>query len=305
MPTGTDFLTYSIGTGANVATQAEWASDPAQNVGFGSGIASSAKMNKVWRQAAMWAAVLGNFTSNGTNTYIYDDGNLGELLANFQQALFAPFFVSFDLASPPSTDIQLSRGQKCSITFENVANIPLHIATVAGFYKITMAVTGNSSTNTDLHLQPNNATYSGAFNSWQVECYDEQLTGFGSATTPCSFVNVTGGVPGFLGSLPIVSYNGAIGGIGGGSPDSSFYMDIFGGPQGADTVNDRGPFILEILAVTNQAAKSIKYSSGIIGGPAQGFALWNDTTTPWNSLGTLIIANGSSYSGYALVERLV
>lgn len=212
----------------------------------------------------------------------------------------------FDLASPPSPDQALLVGQRASITFENVTTVPFHISTSSGLYEATIAVYSNSSSDSNLSLLPNNTTYSAAFNSWVIEVFDENITGFGSATTPAAFAAITGGsVSGFVGSLPVVSYDGDLGAGPGGTPQNSFFLDLFGGPSGSDTVNDRGPFIIKIIICTNPNAKMIMYQGGITGGPASGYGLWNDTTTTWTSLGTLTITNlSSTISGFASVQRL-
>ena len=42
----------------------------------------------------------------------------------------------------------------------------------------------------------------------------------------------------------------------------------------------------------------------ILGGPSMSASLWNDTTTAWTSLGTLVDLNATSMTGIATVERL-
>lgn len=68
-----DFLPFSNAVGANVVTQAAYASDPATPVGFASGVALSSKLNKVWRQSSVMAAALGQLIADvGLNAA--DDG---------------------------------------------------------------------------------------------------------------------------------------------------------------------------------------------------------------------------------------
>ena len=83
-----------------------------------------------------------------------------------------------------------------------------------------------------------------------------------------------------------------------------FYFDQFGGPSGSDLQNDIGPSISEYLISTYTAAKIVKQSSAIMGGPAIGSAFWNDTTTAWTSLGTIYDNSATSLTGIACVKRL-
>ena len=68
-----DFLPFSNAAGANVVGQAAYASDPSTPVGFASGVATSSKLNKVWRQSSLMAAALGQLVADvGLNAT--DDG---------------------------------------------------------------------------------------------------------------------------------------------------------------------------------------------------------------------------------------
>ena len=53
------FLPFGQGSGANVLSQADWATLAARTGGFQAGTASSAAANKAWRQGALAAAALG------------------------------------------------------------------------------------------------------------------------------------------------------------------------------------------------------------------------------------------------------
>lgn len=87
MTASTDFLPFATGGGANVVSQALYASDAAVSNGFSSGIAPSAKFNKVWRQSSFVAAGVATWMANALNANIPDDGNLGNFVANFASAV--------------------------------------------------------------------------------------------------------------------------------------------------------------------------------------------------------------------------
>ena len=52
-----DFLSFAGAVGANVISQADYASLPAQETGFQAGTAISGQLNKVWRQSSIMAAM--------------------------------------------------------------------------------------------------------------------------------------------------------------------------------------------------------------------------------------------------------
>lgn len=89
MPASTDFLPFATGAGANVVSQSVYAADSALSNGFSSGIASSAKFNKVFRQASFVAAGVATWMANALNTNIPDDGNLNAFVANLALAVRA------------------------------------------------------------------------------------------------------------------------------------------------------------------------------------------------------------------------
>ncbi len=185
---------------------------------------------------------------------------------------------TFDLSSPPGADVALAVGQKVRVTFSAVSAVALHIATSPGLYKITLHVTADTSANVDLHLQPNNANYSGAFSTTALNVTD-------GTTTVAPFV-----------SGP-VAQNNSIG-------SNNFGLDLFSGPNTHDNINDIGPFMAELLVSTVTVAKMVKAASGILGGPASFFGKWNDTTTAWSSLGTFSTTDSGNLTGTAIVERV-
>lgn len=90
-----DFLPFATGAGANVETQAAYAADATTTQGLGSGTATSAKFNKIWRQAAFMAAVIGQFIVDELAENVTDDGNLAgktdQLTRAIQKALPTAF----------------------------------------------------------------------------------------------------------------------------------------------------------------------------------------------------------------------
>jgi len=77
-----DFLVFGGGGGANVVSQAAWASLAQRLSGFTSGVAQSAQLNKAWRQSSIMAAVLGQFISDQSGQDALDDGTTATLVAN-------------------------------------------------------------------------------------------------------------------------------------------------------------------------------------------------------------------------------
>lgn len=80
-----DFKAFATSLTANVEAQAAYLLDPALTDGFQTGTANSAKLNKVWRQASVVAAMIGQFIAN-TGHDVFDDGNLTTLLELFLTA---------------------------------------------------------------------------------------------------------------------------------------------------------------------------------------------------------------------------
>lgn len=105
-----EFLPFATGGGANVEAQATYAADPSTSVGFSSGTAQSAKFNKVFRQAAFMAAMIGQFISDELAADVLDDGNLAgkktQFIAALQKAIPSEFAsgttVLFRMATAPA-----------------------------------------------------------------------------------------------------------------------------------------------------------------------------------------------------------
>jgi hypothetical protein len=85
-----DFQPFAYGGSANVVSQSAYLAlaSTLQN-GFSSGVATSAQLNKVWRQSSIMAAVLGQFIANTTGQNATDDGTTATLLANLIAAVSA------------------------------------------------------------------------------------------------------------------------------------------------------------------------------------------------------------------------
>lgn len=83
-----DFLTFAGGSGANVLSQSAYAAQTALLAnGFSSGVASSAQLNKVWRQSSIMAAVLAAFIVDQSGQPAIDDGTTATLEANLLLAI--------------------------------------------------------------------------------------------------------------------------------------------------------------------------------------------------------------------------
>ncbi|EJU3350531.1 hypothetical protein N4188_000857 [Salmonella enterica] len=83
-----EFKAFAVGENANVLTQTEYENLPAVTSGFQAGIAESVQLNKVWRQASVIAAMLGQFTADKSGDDVVDDGKLDVLMNSFVKALF-------------------------------------------------------------------------------------------------------------------------------------------------------------------------------------------------------------------------
>lgn len=96
-----DFKPFAAGPGANVTSQADWENLPALLSGFMSGKASSAQINKAFRQASFIAAALAQFVSEKTDQDVLDDGDL----PGFVEKLTAGFAAQYLSRSNPFGDI--------------------------------------------------------------------------------------------------------------------------------------------------------------------------------------------------------
>ena len=83
-----DFVPFAASGGANVETQAAYIADSTILAnGFSSGIASSLKLNKVWRQSSIISAIVGQFIADMSGANSIDDGTTATLLNNFKKLI--------------------------------------------------------------------------------------------------------------------------------------------------------------------------------------------------------------------------
>lgn len=82
-----NFLPFGAAGGANVISQSDYAALSSRTNGFISGVAQSAQVNKVWRQAAMGAAALGQFAADLSGLDVLDDGNIASFLDPLKVAI--------------------------------------------------------------------------------------------------------------------------------------------------------------------------------------------------------------------------
>ncbi|EKS1205374.1 hypothetical protein QA436_002627, partial [Escherichia coli] len=75
-----DFKPFATGSGANVMSQTDWEALPALLAGFQSGKASSAQMNKAFRQSSFIAAALAQFIADTNGTDVLDNGNFSDIV---------------------------------------------------------------------------------------------------------------------------------------------------------------------------------------------------------------------------------
>lgn len=203
-------------------------------------------------------------------------------------------FITINLASPPAADYVLAIGDQINITFNNLQTVPLYCATTSpGVYEIEFTLSSNSSTNSDMALMPNNTTYPATVGG--LETFRSWWTGSSDAGTA--------GGPWVAPNPTSYSYDYGFPGM--------FGMDIYDNSNSSDIVNDRGPMMNRITCVTTTTGKILRYMSGIHGGFGSGFCWWQDTTTPWTSLGTLWVAVGANnhtskavISGTAIVRKI-
>lgn len=104
-----EFLPFAAAPGANVLSQAAYASLPAVSTGFQAGTAQSAHVNKALRQSSAVAAALGNLIVAQAGVDAQDDGDTAELTASLLAA-FTNIAQSANngirvLSSVPSTNV--------------------------------------------------------------------------------------------------------------------------------------------------------------------------------------------------------
>lgn len=158
-----DFIPFATGAGANVITQATYASgnlSQGQTVadGFQGGtIAESEEANKIWRQSSFISAVLATFVSNTLNVDVLDDGNVAGLVTNLTAAVRAistklfnnTIDISVTYAAMPSESgtLYISAAGNGTVALPDTSTIP--VGWFAGFIQesgtITAEVNGSHS----------------------------------------------------------------------------------------------------------------------------------------------------------------
>ena len=84
-----NFKPFSIASGANVLSQADYEALAALATGFTAGKASSAQINKALRQSSVLANILAQFIADNSGNDVLDDGNPATISANLLLALKA------------------------------------------------------------------------------------------------------------------------------------------------------------------------------------------------------------------------
>lgn len=277
-----DFLVYAPG-GLNVMDQASYEQSTFLPNGVVPGTGNPLLYNKSQRQPSIMASMLAQFINQQTGQNTIDDGTTATLLAEFISAFkaLAGQRYSFDLSSPPVSPIVLQPGDTLVITHSGQTSVPLHLTTVPGVYKMGWTITGTSSSDNNVILNPNGLTYGpSGIQSWAIEATD--FGGPGSSPYLAQFAASNSFNAGYM------------------------FLDCFQGPTTPpDTINDTGPLTIDMMVSTYTAAKMVQYRSGTAGGGALGFSLWQDTTTQWTSMGTLSNGNGAVNNGTVVIERLV
>lgn len=87
MPGTNNYLQFATDGGATVVSQATYAALGARGTGFQNGVAEPTELNKVWRQGAFMAHVLGRFIAEVGNLDALDDADADQLLANLVASL--------------------------------------------------------------------------------------------------------------------------------------------------------------------------------------------------------------------------
>lgn len=89
MPGTSDYLPFANDPTANVETQAAYAVDPNRPTGVVNGPADPKQANKVWRQASVMMAAIGQFIVNQLQINLVDDGDQLALATLFAKSVQA------------------------------------------------------------------------------------------------------------------------------------------------------------------------------------------------------------------------
>lgn len=110
-----DFLPFATGTSPTVITQAVYNALIARNTGFQAGVADEATCNKVWRQASIVSAMIGQFTADFGPSNVVDDGNIANLEAQFEAAL-VKYLTSYFIRIIPATYFYVNNSTGSDVT---------------------------------------------------------------------------------------------------------------------------------------------------------------------------------------------
>src|SRR5215469_16878219 len=86
---GTDFVPFATGGGANIESMPAYLADPQLQTGNLPGLARANFNNRTLRQGAFVAAGVSTFIYQTLSIYVPDDGNMANWVANFKAALQA------------------------------------------------------------------------------------------------------------------------------------------------------------------------------------------------------------------------
>ena len=155
MPT-VDFLPVATAGGNNADSQANYAGSGYQTLGFQTGLANPAQVNKALRQGTMMAAALANFIANTLGSNVLDDGNLAALVTLVTNAITAgagsaPTFKTNGVNNGLQSLLNLKNGANITITDDGVGGVTVAAATISA---PTFKINGvNNAVQTILNLK--------------------------------------------------------------------------------------------------------------------------------------------------------
>lgn len=82
-----EFLTFGTAANANVLPNADYQALPARTSGFGSGVAKSEQLNKVWRQSSVMTSAMAQYIADSTGNDVLDNGDMAALSDGLSSAL--------------------------------------------------------------------------------------------------------------------------------------------------------------------------------------------------------------------------
>ncbi|MEN4246991.1 hypothetical protein P9A06_20580 [Serratia marcescens] len=82
-----EFLTFGTAANANVLPNADYQALPARSSGFGSGVAKSEQLNKVWRQSSVMTSAMAQYIADSTGNDVLDNGDMAALNDGLSSAL--------------------------------------------------------------------------------------------------------------------------------------------------------------------------------------------------------------------------